>query len=48
VPHRDSARGAFRQFQYLTAPLHVHEDHIEHAWATANDRVAARFEETER
>jgi site-specific recombinase XerD len=31
-----------------TRYIHVHEDHIEHAWATANDRVAARFEETER
>jgi len=31
-----------------TRYIHVHEDHIEHAWATANDRVAARLEETER
>jgi site-specific recombinase XerD len=31
-----------------TRYIHVHEDHIEHAWATANDRVAVRLEETER
>lgn len=26
-----------------TGYIHVHDDHIEHAWATANDRVAARL-----
>jgi hypothetical protein len=33
----------FRQFEYLTPPEHVHSDHIENAWAQANDRVAARL-----
>ena len=27
-----------------TRYIHVHEDHIEHAWAAANDRVAGRLE----
>lgn len=27
-----------------TRYIHVHSDHIEHAWTTANTRVAARFE----
>lgn len=27
-----------------TRYIHVHEDHIEHAWAAANDRVASRLE----
>ncbi|WP_228708051.1 tyrosine-type recombinase/integrase [Amycolatopsis keratiniphila] len=26
-----------------TGYIHVHDDHIEHAWATANDRVATRL-----
>ena len=26
-----------------TRYVHVHDDHIEHAWATANERVASRF-----
>ena len=26
-----------------TRYIHVHADHIEHAWASANDRVAARL-----
>ena len=26
-----------------TGYIHVHDDHIEHAWAAANDRVAARL-----
>ena len=34
----------FRQLRYLTPPEHVHDNHIEHAWANANDRVAARLE----
>ena len=48
MSNRNPTGEAFRQFQYPTPPLHVHEDHIEHAWATANDRVAVRLEETER
>jgi integrase len=28
-----------------TRYIHVHDDHIEHAWAAANDRVAARLGE---
>ena len=28
-----------------TLYVHVHDDHIEHAWARANERVAARFGE---
>lgn len=45
---RNPVRGAFRQFQYPTAPLHVHSDHVEKAWAQANERVAARLAEPER
>ena len=26
-----------------TRYIHVHDDHIEHAWAAANERVAARL-----
>jgi len=26
-----------------TRYVHVHDDHIEHAWAAANDRIAARL-----
>jgi hypothetical protein len=26
------------------SPEHVHDNHIEQAWAAANQRVAARFE----
>lgn len=36
---------AFGQFQYPTAPLHVHSEHIERAWTEANQRLEARFEE---
>src|SRR6266511_1363375 len=39
--------GAFRQFRYPTPPVHVHADHIEHAWAAANQRVAARLGQQE-
>ena len=28
-----------------TRYIHVHDDHIEHAWGAANDRVAARLGE---
>lgn len=31
-----------------TRYIHVHEDHIEHAWATANQRVAGRLGEDRR
>jgi hypothetical protein len=33
----------FRQFQYPTSPEQVHNDHIDRAWAAANQRVADRF-----
>ncbi len=26
-----------------TRYIHVHDDHIEHAWATANERLAGRL-----
>jgi hypothetical protein len=26
-----------------TRYVHVHDEHIEHAWAVANDRIAARL-----
>jgi hypothetical protein len=41
------SRQAFRQFQYLTLPLHVPAEHIEQAWRRANERVAARLIDTE-
>ena len=37
---------AFGQLEYLTPPEHVHDKHIEHAWAKANERVAARLADT--
>lgn len=40
--HRPT-RQAFRQFQYLTLPLHVRDDHIEQAWVSANRRLETRF-----
>jgi hypothetical protein len=36
-------RDPFRQFQYPTSPEHVQDDHVEHAWTVANQRVAARL-----
>jgi hypothetical protein len=39
----DFAKQAFRQFQYLTLPLHVREDHVEQAWVNANRRLETRF-----
>lgn len=41
--HPTPSTQAFRQFQYPTVPLHVHANHIEQAWATANARTAARL-----
>ncbi|MFG3702059.1 tyrosine-type recombinase/integrase [Micromonospora sp. NPDC047620] len=32
--------------QTTTGYIHVHDHHIEHAWAKANERVAARLNET--
>ena len=31
-----------------TRYIHVHSDHVEKAWAQANERVAARLAEPER
>jgi hypothetical protein len=31
--------------RYLTPPEHVHDDHIENAWAAANERIARRLSE---
>jgi len=45
VSNRNPTGEAFRQFQYPTPPLHVHSDHVEKAWAQANERVAARLAE---
>ena len=40
--HRPT-RQAFRQFQYLTLPLHVHRTHIEDAWTAGHKRAAGRL-----
>ncbi len=41
---RNPVRGAFRQFQYPTAPLHVHRTRIEDAWIAGQERAAKRLE----
>lgn len=38
-------RQAFRQFQYLTVPLHVRSDFVETAWTDANRRLESRLGE---
>jgi hypothetical protein len=43
---RSGYRGqAFGQLRYPTSPEHVNENHIEQAWLSANERVAARLGE---
>jgi len=45
MPEHTHIGQAFRQFQYLTVPLHVRSDHVEQAWTNANRRLETRFAE---